>query len=1099
MNSAGTSKRARSSMASKELILPAGVRSVDLEARSAANPQKMTRRRRYGVPTGAGGSQRLVVRDDPVFGEIGTSGLRQYGGFVLEEWLPKLRGRYGAWAYRELMDNSPIVGGIMFAVKQLARQVEWRVDDDVEIKGLPCGFVESCMHDMSGTWLDCISEILSFCGYGWGLCETVYKRRTGENPLPEYEFNTNELAVPDTEEDTDFVPPSSRYKDGLIGWRKLPLRAQETLMRWRFTGYSSLRGMEQVDWHGGQNIVPMGKALLFRTETTRQNPEGRALALDTPIPTPDGWKTMADLKVGSLVYDENERPCVVTAVADWENRPCIRLCFEDARNVVADVQHQWPVNHPYDGRCLFSTAQVLQYWAKFGPIEIGPCRVVNAFSVPSRTTRCIEVDSPSHLFLAGEAMVPTHNSLLRNAWTSWFALQNIQTIEAIGIERDLAGIPVLVPPDGVDLTQPAYSRLLEIAEDLVQGLRRDEDEGVVLPQKGWELSLMSTGGSRQIDTDAVIRRYEQRMTVALLADWLILGQDSIGSYAMVDVKSDLFGLAIDAILDLICEVFNRYGIPRLLALNGMKPTERPKIAHSSVGRVDLRTIGEFLTNMSIAGLPIPWDETLVEHLWRGASLPPPNFDGPKLAVALPSPTAHDSQWRPAWGSENAPSEEPPAPAPPQERDHIAKADQQHGVMVALYPSADVARTLAHPGGEAARDLHVTLAYLGSVDHVEDPDRLRTVVQGFAASCPPLAGSIAGTGVFTTGEEPVLYASPDVPSLPQIRHRLVEHLEAAGYPPSREHGFTPHITLSYGYPGSPPSYNQTPLRFDTLSVCIGGQRSDYPLSPNAIVKADSEPAQHGLALDGPLMERARLLSLQLEREMEVALDQLGAEAATAYATVAEKSMTPRQLQRLVGHVMSQTHIKEWLQTRLKPLLRNHAGRVISDTARTVGQHLGVAPHIPETEVRKIEGAAGKHLKLRDLEPQVRESVEASILEGLRAGENPVKTAARIRQNVPKGRFRHAGARWRAQLIARNETANLQRQATLATYATVPYIDHVEVSDGIYGPPRSDEVCIHRAGEVVPLDEAITIAPALHPLCTVSYNPIVSIPPVEAMAA
>lgn len=949
-------------MAGKAVILPANVRSVSpTEVRRRA-PRATKRPSAIGMP---GPSARALQQEDPTFGEIGTTGLRQYGGFVLEEWLARLRGKWGAWAYREMMDNSPIAGGIIFAIKMLAKQCEWEVEDDVELSYLPCGFVESNMHDMSHTWGDTVSEALSMIGYGWALHELVYKRRQGGDPLPEAGF----LEVlggdgAETEEDPGDVPPSSQYSDGLIGWRRIPVRAQETLMRWKFRGYSGLRGMEQVDWHGGKHLIPIQKALLFRTETTRNNPEGR--------------------------------------------------------------------------------------------------------------------------------------SMLRNAWTSYYAIQNIQAIEAIGIERDLAGIPVATPPEGVDLYSPENAELRAEVQELVTTIRKDEDEGVVLPSNDWKLELLSTGGARQIDTDAVIRRYENRMTTSVLADFLMIGQDSVGSYAMVDVKAELFGVAVDAILDMICEVYNRYAIPRLLALNGMKPDKRPKIKHSSAGRIDLRLVGEFLSNLSVAGAPIPWTEDMINHLFRAGAMPAPDWNKAKLLTAAqPSPVARDSLWRPSWGDENKTTS--PAPAPPTEREHVAKAEQRTGAMVALYPAPEIASRIALTGGEDPAELHVTLAFLGDARDIKDGERLHRVVEGFAASTPPISGYLAGTGTFTAGEEPVTYASPDLPGLPTARHRLVDALEHAGFPPTRDHGFTPHITLAYGAE-RPPSLPALPLTFDRISVVLGGERADFPFSGEAIAKAQARPGEGTLIDLTPVFhKRQQLLAAQLERELEGALAELGGQAALAYAGIAQKSMTPRSVERLVGGVMAKGRVREWVRGRLQPLLRNHAARVAADTARTVGTETGQMVALSDADVRSVVAAAGKHLKIRDIEPQVRENVKSAILEGAKAGDTPARTADRIRQSVPAGRFRLAGSKWRAQMIARDETANMQRQASVASYEQMDGVSHLQVSDGVYGPPRSDEPCMHRDGEVLRVEDALTAAKALHPLCTVTYSPIVQGSLPERIAA
>lgn len=71
---------------------------------------------------------------------------------------------------------------------------------------------------------------------------------------------------------------------------------------------------------------------------------GKALALDTPIPTPSGWTTMGELQVGSMVFDDTGLPCRVTAAtAVMENRQCYSLTFGDGETIVADAGHLWRV------------------------------------------------------------------------------------------------------------------------------------------------------------------------------------------------------------------------------------------------------------------------------------------------------------------------------------------------------------------------------------------------------------------------------------------------------------------------------------------------------------------------------------------------------------------------------------------------------------------------------------------------------------------------------------------------------------------------------------------------------------------------------------
>ncbi|ORI19020.1 replicative DNA helicase [Rhodococcus sp. 1163] len=69
---------------------------------------------------------------------------------------------------------------------------------------------------------------------------------------------------------------------------------------------------------------------------------GKALALDTPLPTPDGWTTMGEVMVGDQLIDAHGRPTRVVATTDvMVDRPCFELEFSDGTVIVADAQHQW--------------------------------------------------------------------------------------------------------------------------------------------------------------------------------------------------------------------------------------------------------------------------------------------------------------------------------------------------------------------------------------------------------------------------------------------------------------------------------------------------------------------------------------------------------------------------------------------------------------------------------------------------------------------------------------------------------------------------------------------------------------------------------------
>lgn len=174
-------------------------------------------------------------------------------------------------------------------------------------------------------------------------------------------------------------------------------------------------------------------------------------------------------------------------------------------------------------------------------------------------------------------------------------------------------------------------------------------------------------------------------------------------------------------------------------------------------------------------------------------------------------------------------------APPEQRALMKRAagDVPSGAtMVALYPPADVAKTLAVKGGLPAEELHITLAYLGKDLSAEQQAAASLVVASIAAQHEMRVGSIGGLGHFPAGEDGTPYfATVDVPGLAELRHRLVEGLAGAGIEVDAGHGFTPHMTLTYLPDGEEPPEPVAPteLGFTELTLSVGDARTAFQLS------------------------------------------------------------------------------------------------------------------------------------------------------------------------------------------------------------------------------------------------------------------------------
>jgi hypothetical protein len=414
------------------------------------------------------------------FMELGSTGLKRAAGYLDEEFLPQLRGRKAVGIYKEMSENDPLIGALLFTIDRLIRNVEWRVEPAGKSKqdAEAAKFVESCMDDMTHTWDDFISEVLSSLIYGWSWHEVVYKRRQG-------------LWARDSRS-------RSKYSDGMIGWRKMPIRAQETLLRWVFDETGDVQAMVQLAPPKYQTtVLPIERSLLFRFRHHKGSPEGM--------------------------------------------------------------------------------------------------------------------------------------SMLRNSYRPWFMKKRLEEFEAIGIERDLAGLPIVKLPAEFLRAKPGsdQAKTVEAFKKMVKSVRRDEQEGIVFPmaydqdskQPLYSFELLGGGGGRAFNTDGIIKRYEERILMSVLADFIMVGHQGGGSYSMHTDKTGIFRTSLNSIAQNIADVINRHALPRLFMVNGWKPDAMPKIVPNDVDAPDLNQLASFMSSLSSTGVNWFPDGDLENFLRDAARLP----------------------------------------------------------------------------------------------------------------------------------------------------------------------------------------------------------------------------------------------------------------------------------------------------------------------------------------------------------------------------------------------------------------------------------------------------------------------------------------------
>lgn len=230
---------------------------------------------------------------------------------------------------------------------------------------------------------------------------------------------------------------------------------------------------------------------------------------------------------------------------------------------------------------------------------------------------------------------PEGRSVLRNAYRSWYYYKNIQNIEAIAIERELAGLPVLRLPNALlKSTNEGDAAVLQTYTQMIRDLKLNEQGGVIIPSDVYktqdgqlstipkvQFELMTSGGSRAIDTTKVLMRYEFAMSRVVLADFVMLGTSEKGSYALSKSKSDMFFNGLKGWMEAIASVINRKLIPRLWQYNGFDSAYMPRIRPGRMAIENLDEISTFIKTLTDSGATLFPDDDLESYLRELSGLP----------------------------------------------------------------------------------------------------------------------------------------------------------------------------------------------------------------------------------------------------------------------------------------------------------------------------------------------------------------------------------------------------------------------------------------------------------------------------------------------
>jgi hypothetical protein len=354
-------------------------------------------------------------------GELGYQGLSIFNGVSNSEIKKELNWPYSIDTYKQMSYHSAINSALTM-YENIIGKVDWKVlevKDATEEEKQQAARIHEMMHDMEHSFPELIREVLTMNVYGFCVAEKVYRRRLRSN--------------------------GSKYDDGLIGWKKLPIRAQETIEKFIFSD-------------DGNEVIGIKQNL-------------------------------------SAVYDQYNR---------YNSRPTKEVTLP--------------------------MSKVL-------------------------------------LFRAGRHRGdPFGKSMLRDAYLAWRYLTALEEIEAIGVTKDMNGIPVLtIPPQYMAADAPPEQKAIyESFKNIVRNLQVNSQSGVILPsavdpetrQKLFSIELLSADGKKNFDTSKVKEYYKNLILISLGSDVLTLGQGASGSYALASEKSSLTWSYAEAMLTSIQQVIN---------------------------------------------------------------------------------------------------------------------------------------------------------------------------------------------------------------------------------------------------------------------------------------------------------------------------------------------------------------------------------------------------------------------------------------------------------------------------------------------------------------------------------------------------------------
>ncbi|RJX17529.1 MAG: hypothetical protein C4575_12870 [Desulforudis sp.] len=417
----------------------------------------------------------------------------------------------------------------------------------------------------------------------------------------------------------------------------------------------------------------------------------------------------------------------------------------------------------------------------------------------------IPKDRSLHIIF-GDRENPEGLATLEPMWRLERLKYGLEVILGIGSEHT-AGF-LNVTSDRAELNSTDHAAIRKAAHAIMSA---QEGNYAAWPQgiKGELTDVPFAAGTVILDA---IRYYGILKLALLTMQWMALGTMSpYGSYSASNDASNFFISLFNAMVGGIVKQADEQIGKRLFdypinqaAFPGM--TRRPILQATPVQKdIPLAEMGGFLT--AVSAIMRFGDDDLIAIRRKSEFLPEQLPEEPAEAPQAeqkPGSTPAQAATEQPGGDLPTPEDEPGSADPGEMALHS-------GAMLAFYLPQEYAKKLqqavkaALPEGAKgidAKEMHITLAYLGEVQQLGEKTRetVRQITQQIAGVYLPLKGKVEGAGRFKKQEEGdhtnAFWAQPDIPGIQEFRMRLAVALQQAGVKLGNSYSYQPHITLAY---------------------------------------------------------------------------------------------------------------------------------------------------------------------------------------------------------------------------------------------------------------------------------------------------------------